>query len=54
MSLADVNPDVIRRLEGWSSKDTADHYASSSALKKARHEINRVGYEGFVLNHLYH
>jgi len=37
----------------WSSKDTADHYASSLALKAAANEVAKVGYEGLDLTHLY-
>lgn len=53
MSYADVNPDIIRQVGGWSSKDTADHYASSLALKAAAKEVAKVSYEGLKLDHLY-
>lgn len=53
MSYANVNPDIIRQVGGWSSKDTADHYASSLALKAAAKEVAKVGYDGLKLDHLY-
>ncbi|WP_282078817.1 site-specific integrase [Epibacterium ulvae] len=53
MSYAEANPDIIRQVGGWSSKDTADHYASSLALKAAANEVAKVGYEGLDLSHLY-
>lgn len=54
MSYANVNPDIIRQVGGWSSNDTADHYASSLALKAAAIEVTRVSYEGLKLDHLPH
>ena len=52
MSYANANPDIIRQVGGWSSKDTADHYASSLALKAAASEVAKVRYEGLTLDHL--
>lgn len=53
MSVADVNPDVIRQVGGWASKDTADHYSFGRRLSQAKNEISRVTYKGLDLSHLY-
>lgn len=53
MSVANVNPDIIRQVGGWAAKYTADRYAAHAALKRAQNEIMRVEYEGLDLSHLY-
>ena len=51
---ADISPDRVRALGGWTSKGGAEEiYGAGHRASTLAKEIEKVGYFGFDLDHLY-
>jgi integrase len=53
MRNAEVSRDVVIQMGGWAKRDQSDDYGTAKIIVQAKRELDRIGYPGLNLSHLY-